>query len=114
MENIYFIIAGFVAALVGVRKPKLALTLGVITLWILYYFTQPFEIESLLITSAIGIPVCSIVAFLTSWIFSGFRGGDHNTGPSFTGSIHGSGSSEGGIVHTDSEINNMNPKNRSK
>ncbi len=109
MENILFIIAVFISAVFGIKRPKVGLVIGVIVVCIFYYLTQTFEIRSLLISLAIGIPVCALGSFLTFWIFSGFRGGDHNTGPSHKGGF-GRGVPPGGIIRSDEEIESHKKK----
>jgi nicotinamide riboside transporter PnuC len=104
MENIFFIIAGFISVVFGIKRPKVGLVIGVIVVCTFYYLTQTFEIRSLLTSLAIGIPVCALGSFLTSWIFSGFRGGDHNTGPSYKGGFGRGGAPPGGIIRSDEEI----------
>ncbi len=44
-----------------------------------------------------------VFGFVANWLFSGFRGGKHNTGPTFT-SMHRN--QRGGIVNTDEEAKN--------
>ncbi len=87
----------------GIKRPKVGVVIGVVVVCIFYYLTQTLEIRSLLISLAIGVPVCALGSFLTYWIFSGFRGGDHNTGPSYIGSGRG-GAPPGGIIRSDEEI----------
>lgn len=112
MENIFFIIAGFISAVFGIKRPKMGLVIGVLVICVFYYLTQTFEIRGLLTSLAIGIPVCALGAFLTSWIFSGFRGGDHNTGPSYRGGFGGGrgGAPPGGIIRSDEEIESHKKK----
>ncbi|MDX2440795.1 MAG: hypothetical protein QNK40_09615 [Desulfobacterales bacterium] len=112
MENIFFIIAGFISAVFGIKRPKVGLLIGIIVVCIFYYLTQTFEIRSLLTSLAIGLPVCACGSFLTSWIFSGFRGGNHNTDPSYGVGFGGGkgGAPPGGIIRSDEEIESHKKK----
>lgn len=81
-------------------------------LCVLYYFTQQFSVKSFLITLSVGFVVCGVGSYLISWIFSGFKGGDHNTGPSFFPGAGGGrgGAPPGGIIQSDEELNRNKQK----
>lgn len=105
MENIYFIISSFIAGILGIKNRKLGLIVGIATLCVFYYLTQQFSIKSLLITLSIGVVTCGASVFLLNWMFSGFKGGNHNTGPSYLPGAGGgrAGAPPGGIIQSDEE-----------
>jgi len=103
-----------VSILVGIKKPIWGAVAGMTLAPLVYYLfhnDNPYVFISLF---PIGFMLGWIFGFLANWFFSGFRGGKHNEGPSYTKGLFG-GSQRSGIVMTDEEEeNSMLNENRKK
>jgi energy-coupling factor transporter transmembrane protein EcfT len=103
-----------VSILVGIKRPILGALAGMILAPLIFYFFHDFNLYILIFLVPVGFVLGWIFAFLANWLFSGFRGGKHNEGPSYTKGLFG-GSQSGGIVRTDEEMkNSMLNENRRK
>lgn len=100
MSFAYVLLVVFISAIFGRKKPILGSVIGCIATLAIYFYTNNFQIKSFVIAVLIGFSVSFGAAFLFSIIASGFRGGNHNTGPSFWGIRN----NPGNIVLTDEEI----------
>ena len=112
-----FVIVVVISFLFGVRKPIVGCIAGTIATAISYYlFIEDFDLLTFFIVTAVGLVLSLLVAYFSSWLFSGFRGGKRHTGPSMIGGFgkgltaHGSG----GIIFSDKEREGMRPKHRKK
>ena len=96
-----FVISGFI----GIKKPIYGAIAGAIVAPLIYYFFHTFDLIYFIVLFPIGFIIGWISGSLSKWFFSGFRGGKHNTGPSYTG--RAGGHQRGGIVFTDEEMKNV-------
>ena len=93
-----------VALLFGHEKPLRGAILGCGLTPTLYFLFQSFQIKSFAISTLVGFSLSFGSAYFISMITSGFKGGNHNTGPSYMGGGSGPDSGfEGGIVQSDQE-----------
>ena len=112
-----FIIVVVISFLFGFRKPIVGCIAGAIATAISYYlFIEDFDSLIFFIVTAVGLVFSLIVAYFSSWFFSGFRGGSHHTGPSMIGGF-GKGQTAhrgSGIILSDEEREGMRPEHRKK
>ena len=112
-----FVIVFAVSFLFGARKPLYGCIAGTIAAGISYYlFIENFDLLIFFIVIAVGLLLSLIVAYFSSWFFSGFRGGRHHTGPSMMGGF-GKGETahrSAGIILSDEEREGMKPEHRKK
>ena len=101
-----FVITIFVAAIIGIKSPVVAGIVG--TLWfpLYFYFFDDVSLYKLMVFVPAGFILGYISGKISSWFFSGFKGGKHGTGPSFIGGGE-RGRHTGGIVYSDDEIRAM-------
>ncbi len=99
---IVFVISGLIA----LKKPIIGAICGSILTVVLFFILNNFEIGRFLITLILGIGASFSGAYMIGWLFSGFRGGKHNTGPSYWGGGDRRGHT-GGIILSDEERKNM-------
>ncbi len=101
-----FVIVVVVSFLFGVRKPLYGCIAGTIAAGISYYlFIESFDLLIFFIVIAVGLLLSLLVAYFSSWFFSGFRGGRRHTGPSMMGGF-GRGETahrSSGIILSDEE-----------
>lgn len=112
-----FIIVVVISFLFGFRKPIVGCIAGTIATAISYYlFIEDFDFLIFFAVTAVGLVFSLIVAYFSSWFFSGFRGGGHHTGPSMIGGF-GKGQTAhrgSGIILSDEEREGMRPEHRKK
>jgi len=75
-----FIISG----LIGMKKPIFGGFAGLIAAPAIHYFFHTFNLIFFIALFPIGFLAGWIFGTIVSWFFSGFRGGKHSTGPSFS------------------------------
>ncbi len=92
------LIAGFL----GRKRPFRSSLLGCILTLSFYFVFQKFEIRSFITDALIGFAASFGASYQSYFFSSGFKGGNHNTGPSYMGGGRGSGF-EGGIIMSDEE-----------
>jgi hypothetical protein len=99
------IIAVFViSGIIGIKKKVYGAAAGAIIAPLIDYVFHSFDLFFFIALFPIGFLIGWISGSLSKWFFSGFRGGKHNTGPSYTG--RAGGHQRGGIVFTDEEMKN--------
>jgi hypothetical protein len=101
-----FVVTVVISFIFGYRKPIIGIIAGVISALIAYYVFMDYSLIGFLIVAVVGGLLSTLVAFFSSWFFSGFRGGRHNTGPY----IFGGGGYRGAdpqIVNTEAELENI-------
>ena len=113
-----FVIVVVVSFLFGVRKPLYGCIAGTIAAGISYYLfiEESFDLLMFFVVTAVGLLLSLLVAYFSSWFFSGFRGGKRHTGPSMIGGF-GKGETahrSSGIIHSDEEREGMRPEHRKK
>ena len=112
-----FVIVLVISFLFGVRKPIVGCSAGTIATAISYYLLiEDFDLLIFFIVTAVGLVLSLLVAYFSSWFFSGFRGGRRHTGPSIIGGF-GKGQTAhrgSGIILSDEEREGMKPKHRKK
>ncbi len=112
-----FVIVVVISFLFGVRKPIVGCIAGTIATAISYYlFIEIFDLPIFFVVTAVGLVLSLLVAYFSSWFFSGFRGGKRHTGPSFIGGF-GKGQTihrGSGIILSDEEREGMKPEHRKK
>ena len=112
-----FVIVVVVSFLFGVRKPLYGCIAGTIAAGISYYlFIESFDLIIFFVVIAVGLLLSLLVAYFSSWFFSGFRGGRRHTGPSMMGGF-GKGETahrSSGIILSDEEREDMKPEHRKK
>ena len=112
-----FVIVVVLSFLFGARKPLVGCIAGTIAAAISYYlFIENFDRIIFLIVTAVGLVISLLVAYFSSWFFSGFRGGKRHTGPSIIGGF-GKGQTAhrgSGIILSDDEREGMKPKYKKK
>ncbi len=107
MSNIILIVF-IVSGIIGLKKPIAGALSGCLLTVVLYLFLNDFEINWFLITCLLGSLAGFAGGYSIPWFFSGFKGGRHNTGPSYIGGGAGRGLGEhtGGIILSDEERKN--------
>lgn len=112
-----FVIVVVVSFLFGVRKPLYGCIAGTIAAGVSYYlFIENFDLLIFFIVIAVGLVLSLLVAYFSSWFFSGFRGGRRHTGPSMMGGF-GKGETahrSSGIILSDEEREGMKPEHRKR
>lgn len=107
MSGILLIIF-LVSGIVGIKQRKIGLGSGLALAIITYFLFEKFKLSTFLISILLGLISSLLGVFLIPWFFSGFKGGRHNTGPSYMGgSSCKRGGPGGGIVLSDSERKNL-------
>lgn len=92
------------AGLFGRKKPLIGAALGCVLTLASYFYSNQYEFRSFLINLVIGFFVSFAAAYIMHFFSSGFRGGNHNTGPSYMGDGAGFASgSDSGIIESDQE-----------
>lgn len=96
-----------ISGILGIRKPIYGGFAGIIIAPLIHYFFQSFSLYLFIALFLIGFLVGWLIGILSNWFFSGFRGGKHNVGPSYTSMTgRAGGNQRGGIVYTDEEMKN--------
>jgi uncharacterized protein YqgC (DUF456 family) len=116
MRSILVIVV-VISFLFGVRNPIVGCIAGTIATAISYYlFIEDFDSLIFFIVIAAGLVLSLLVAYFSSWFFSGFRGGKRHTGPSMIGGFgRGQTAHRGsGIIFSDKEREGMRPEHRKK
>jgi uncharacterized protein YqgC (DUF456 family) len=112
-----FVIVVVISFLFGIRKPLVGCIAGTIATAISYYlFIEDFDLLIFFIVTAVGLVLSLLVAYFSSWFFSGFRGGKRHTGPSIIGGF-GKGQTAhrgSGIILSDEEREGIKPEHRKK
>ena len=112
-----FVIVVVISFLFGVRKTIVGCIAGTIATAISYYiFIESFDLLIFFVVTAVGLVLSLLVAYFSSWFFSGFRGGKRHTGPSIIGGF-GKGQTAhrgSGIILSDEEREGMKPEHRKK
>ena len=112
-----FVIVVVLSFLFGVRKPLYGCIAGTIAAAISYYiFIESFDLLIFFVVIAVGLLLSLLVAYFSSWFFSGFRGGGRHTSPSIIGAF-GKGDTAhrgSGIILSDEERKGMKPEHRRK
>jgi len=105
MSNI-IIIAILVSGLIGIKSPIVAGIVAALLFPVYFYVFDPVSLYKLILFVPGGFIFGYILGKISSWFFSGFKGGKHSGGPSFIGGGE-RGRHTGGIVYSDDEIKNM-------
>jgi hypothetical protein len=102
-----FIAVLVVSGVAGMKKPMHGAFSGMIVAPIIYYYFHDFTVVFFIILFPAGFLAGWFFGFVANWFFSGFRGGKHNTGPTFR-AMPGrpGGEQRGGIMYTDEEEKN--------
>ena len=101
------IIIVFIASgIIGLKKPIIGAVSGCLLTIVLFFVLNEFKISIFLTTSLFGFIASFAGGYLIPWFFSGFRGGKHNTGPSFIDGVR-TGGHPGGIILSDEEQKNI-------
>ena len=112
-----FVIVVVISFLFGIRKPIVGCIAGTIATAISYYlFIEDFDLLIFFIVTAAGLVLSLLVAYFSSWFFSGFRGGKRHTGPSMIGGF-GKGQTAhrgSGIIFSDKEREGMRSEHKIK
>ena len=112
-----FVIVVVVSFLFGVRKPLYGCIAGTIAAGISYYlFIESFDLIIFFVVIVAGLLLSLLVAYFSSWFFSGFRGGRRHIGPSMIGGF-GKGETahrSSGIILSDEEREGMKPEHKKK
>jgi len=108
MDSI-FLIVFIVSGIIGLKKPIVGAISGCVLSSILFFILYDFTLIEFLITALFGFIASFAGGYLIPWFFSGFKGGKHNTGPSYIGGGSGKGWGEhtGGIILSDEERRNI-------
>jgi hypothetical protein len=103
------LIAFFVSGIIGVKKRSIGVACGCILTICLYFVQNDFNLITFVVTVFLGFVASFAGSYAIPWFFSGFKGGKHNTGPSYIGggSNRGSGGHTGGIIFSDEERKNL-------
>ncbi len=105
MSNIIVIII-FVSGIIGIKSPIVAGIAGALLFPLYLYLFDSLSLYKLLLFVPGGFILGYISGKISSWFFSGFKGGKHSEGPSYIGGGE-RGRHTGGIVYSDDEIKNM-------
>ena len=106
------LIVFFVSGIVGLKKPLIGTIAGCILTIVLFFLFYNFTVFQFLLTCLIGFATSFAGSRAFSWFFSGFRGGKHNTGPSYIGGGDRTAWG-GGIILTAEERENLKKKKNS-
>lgn len=110
-----FVIVVVVSFLFGCRKPLYGCIAGTIAAAVSYYlFIESVDSPLFFAAIAVGLLLSLLVAYFSSWFFSGFRGGRRHTGPSMIGGF-GKGQTAhrgSGIILSDEERKGMKPEHK--
>jgi hypothetical protein len=103
------IIVGLSGAIFGVKKPWLGGISGLIFFSLLLYLFISTKLLFLILAALIGFLIGCGTGFVSSFIFSGFKGKGHSRGPSYMGGFGGGrgGAPPGGIILSDEERKNI-------
>ena len=105
MSNI-IIITIVVSGIVGIKSPVVAGIVGAVLFPLYFCLFDSVSLYKLILFVPGGLILGYISGKISSWFFSGFKGGKHSTGPSFIGGGE-RGRHTGGIVYSDDERKNM-------
>jgi len=95
------------SGIVGLKKPIYGGIAGLIIAPLIHYIFQPFSLYVFFALFPIGFFAGLLIGKISNWFFSGFRGGNHNVGPSYISMTgRAGGNQRGGIVYTDEEMKN--------
>ncbi len=102
----FIILIVLASGIIGSRKPLIGALVGCAITFVQYFYFQEFNLKSFAIAGSIGVSVSFGFAYFFSYVSSGFKGGKHNTGPSYMGGFGGGrgGAPPGGINRSDEEI----------
>jgi hypothetical protein len=96
-----------VSGIVGIKKPIYGGIAGLIAAPLIHYIFQSFNSYMFFALFPIGYFAGLLIGKISNWFFSGFRGGKHNVGPSYSSMTgRAGGGQRGGIVYTDEEMKN--------
>lgn len=102
-----FILVIVVSGIIGIRKAIYGGYSGIIVAPLTHYLFHSFSLYLFISLFPIGFFAGWVIGILSNWLFSGFRGGKHNVGPSYISMTgRAGGSQRGGIVYTDEEVKN--------
>ncbi len=105
-----------VSGFIGLKKPIAGAVVGGIGAMFYVSFLSNAGVAYRLVFGLLGLVASGIGGYGIPWFFSGFKGGAHNTGPSYIGGA-GRGSREhkgGGIILSDEERDHTQQKERSE
>jgi hypothetical protein len=106
------LIAFIVSGLIALKNRTYWIIAGCIVTKIHFFLFNSFENFSFLISFLFGLVASVLGTFIIPWFFSGFKGGNHSTGPSYIGGGSGRGHGPGGgIVLYDEERDKRKPEN---
>ncbi len=107
-----FIIVFIVSGVIGLKKPIVGAICGCVLTIALLFALHDFELIKFAIVLLFGFLASFAGGYLIPWFFSGFKGGKHNTGPSYIGGGSGEGWGEhtGGIILSDQERKDIKPE----
>jgi hypothetical protein len=105
MSNI-IIITIFVSGIIGIKSPIVAGIVSALLFPLYFYLFDSVSLYKLILFGPVGFILGYILGKISSWFFSGFKGGKHSGGPTYIGGGE-RGRHTGGIVYSDDEIKNM-------
>lgn len=99
------IIAFVVAIVIGRKRPIFSSISGCLLIIAYYLYSNEFEVVEFLKSVWFGCFLSICLSFFFAYIWSGVKGGNHNTGPSYMGGAGGGrgGAPPGGIIQSDEE-----------
>jgi hypothetical protein len=100
------IITIIVSGIIGIKSPIAAGIAGALLFPLYFYFFDSVSLDKLILSVPGGFVFGYLAGKISSWFFSGFKGGKHSGGPSYIGGGE-RGRHTGGIVYSDDEIKNM-------
>ncbi len=108
----FIILIVLASGIIGSRKPLIGALVGCAITFVQYFYFQEFNLKSFAVAGSIGVSVSFGTAYFVSFFSSGFKGGKHNTGPSYSGGFGGGrgGAPPGGIIRSDEEIESHKKK----
>ena len=106
-DNIFDVVVfgTILSSFFGIKRPLFSSIAGLVILPLFYYWFGPGDLLTLLILMPVGLILGFLSGFVLSVLFSGLRGKNHNTGPSYMGGFGGGrgGAPPGGIILSDEE-----------
>lgn len=101
------IIVGVIGAILGVKKPWIGGIAGLIVFPLLFYIFISTKLLFLVLSAILGFLLGLGTGFITTIIFSGLKGKEHSTGPSYGVGGGRGGAHPGGIILSDEERENL-------
>lgn len=115
MEGMLLVV-GLLAGFIGLKKPLVGAVAGGVCALLYVSFFSNAGVAYRLVFGLLGCVASGVGGYGIPWFFSGFKGGTHNSGPSYLGGGAGRGWGEhgGGIMLSDEEREHVQGKERSE